>query len=96
MKQNGKRSVRLVKKKELGRIPPNNLTALRERGKGRGGIWLTIEEVSRLTGLSSGYISLQENGKRPMSDEQVTMYARIYKVQTHQIFSGLTVRKASA
>lgn len=77
---------------KLKKIPRNRLAELRERGKGKGGIWLTLEEVAKLRDQSQGWISLQENHKRPLTDEDVVAYAKIYKVQPHQIFANLTVK----
>ena len=83
-------------KKRTRTIASNRLLELRERGRRNGGLWLTLEEVSAITGISSAMISLHENHKRPMSEEDAQAYAKIYKVQTHQIFKGLTAKIKTA
>lgn len=90
MKTNGTRPVR----RRTG-IPLNRLTELRLRGKRTGGTWLTTAEVAKLRGVSEGWVSLQENSKRPLTDDDVEAYAKIYKVPPHRIFKGLTVKKTA-
>ena len=80
-----------------GKHPPvrNRLRELREAGKREGGMWLTTAEVARLRGISEGWVSLQETGKRRLTDEDVEAYARIYKVRPHMIFKNLTVKSST-
>lgn len=81
---------------KLRKIPRNRLTELRERGKKQGGNYLTLAEVAKLRGVTEGWVSLQENHKRPLTDEDVVAYAKIYKVSPHEIFSGLTIKQHKA
>ena len=87
----------MAKDKTNGKpIPPNNLTELRERGKKNGGIYLTLEEAGKILDLSPAWISLLENSKRPLSDEMVEAFAKLYKVKSHRVFRNLTVSKSEA
>jgi hypothetical protein len=93
MKENGNRPAKT--KKTASRIFKNRLQKLRERGKGKGGLWLTAVEVARLRGIDVSLVSRHENHERPLTENDVTEYAKIYKVRPDQLFEGLTV-KASA
>lgn len=62
------------------KIPQTRLRELREQSK------LTLEEVSTLTGFDITTISRHENGQRSLSDDALTKYAKLYKVQTHQLY----------
>lgn len=72
---------------------PNRLRYLRERGKRDGGLWLTIQEVARCLDIAQATVSRHENNERSLSEADVEKYAQLYKVQTHQIFKGLTDSK---
>ena len=61
-------------------IPKNKLKELLHRSR------LTLQEVSTLTGLSITAISRHESCDRMPSDEAITKYAALYKVQTHELF----------
>ncbi len=71
----------------------NRLRWLRERGKRDGGIWLTIQEVAKCLDIAQATVSRHENNERSLSEADVEKYAQLYKVQTHQIFKGLTDSK---
>lgn len=62
------------------RILPNRLKELREQSK------LTQEEIAKLMDLDFTTISKHENMDRSIKDTDLEKYARIYKVQTHEIF----------
>lgn len=90
MAQNGKL------KPKAGGIAPNRLQELRERGKSKGGMWLTASEMATLRGIDVSLVSRHENHQRPLTDDDVMEYAKILKVQPHSIFAGLTVKKIPA
>lgn len=94
MKQNDKRPTR-TKPKSVAGIARNRLQELRERGKSRGGLWLTVAEVARLREIDVSLVYRHENHQRPLTDDDVTEYAKILKVQSHQIFQGLTVKRTA-
>lgn len=58
----------------------NRLKELREERK------LTQEETGKILGIDGTTVSKHENGSRSMSDETVRAYARLYKVETYEIF----------
>lgn len=75
---------------------PNRLQYLRERGRRNGGMWLTLEEAAKVLGYSPSTVSRHENNSRSLSDEDVVNYSRLYKVQPHKLFDGLTVNRQRA
>jgi transcriptional regulator with XRE-family HTH domain len=56
------------------------LRELRDRSR------LSLEEVSVLTGYDTTTISKHENGSRNLTSEAISKYARLYKVQTHELW----------
>lgn len=58
----------------------NRLRELRKRSK------LTQMEVAKLLDLDLASISRHESGGRNLSPEMVKRYARLYKVETHELF----------
>lgn len=62
-------------------IPMNNLKKLRERSR------LTLEEVHTLIGYDVTTISKHENCSRGLTDEAIKKYAKLYKVETYEIFA---------
>lgn len=76
-------------------VAPNRLAELRERHKAKGGLWLTMAEVGRCLGISEAAVSRHEskdpNTARGLSHDDVLAYAKLYKVDPHEIFEGLTV-----
>lgn len=62
-------------------IIKNNLKKLRDGSR------LTLDEVSKLTGFDVTTISKHENSVRGLSEEAILKYARLYKIQTHEIFN---------
>ncbi len=71
----------------------NRLTYLRERHKPRG-LWLTMAEVGKILGISEAAVSRHESRDpktaRGLSHDDVLAYAKLYKVQPHEIFEGVT------
>lgn len=65
----------------VGQIKKNRLRWLRENRS-----HLTLEEMSRLTGYDISTISRHESGERGLSSETISTYARIYKVESHELF----------
>lgn len=69
---------------------PNRLKELREARK------LTQREVGYLMGMYLGEpldhttVSKHESGDRPLDQETVKAYARLYKVETYELFLDLT------
>jgi transcriptional regulator with XRE-family HTH domain len=61
-------------------IPRNKLAQLRKRSR------LTQQEVSILTGYDVTTISKHECGTRGLDHDAVLKYARLYKVETYEIF----------
>lgn len=47
---------------------------------------LTQEEVSTLTGFDISTISKHESGARSLTPDAITKYAKLYKVETHELF----------
>jgi transcriptional regulator with XRE-family HTH domain len=62
------------------RIPRNKLRQLRDRSR------LSLAEVSILTGYATSTISKHESGDRALTDDAIEKYAKLYKVETHEIF----------
>ena len=62
------------------RIPRNKLRYLRDRSR------LSLNEVSILTGIDYTTISKHEGSTRGLSAENIAKYARVYKVETHELF----------
>jgi len=71
-------------------LPKNRLRQLRLGGKKKGGLWLTLEEVSKILDISLDHVSRHEQGIRGINEEQLQKYAQLYKVEPHRIFVGLT------
>lgn len=65
---------------ETTEIAKNRLRELRNRSR------LTLEEVSTLTGFDITTISRHESGGRGLTPDAIEKYARLYKVQTHELF----------
>lgn len=84
-------------KRQTDRRPlvENRLRHLRERGKRDGGLWLTLDEVSKALGYHLSTVSRHENNERSLSEEDVVNYARLYKVRPDQLFKGLTQNSRS-
>ncbi len=76
-------------------VAPNRLTYLRERHKSKGGFWLTMAEVGKILGISEAAVSRHESKdpktSRGLSHDDVLAYAKLYKVEPHEIFEGVTV-----
>ena len=76
------------------KVAPNRLTYLRERHKAKGGFWLTMAEAGKILGISEAAVSRHESKDprtaRGLSHDDVLAYAKLYKVQPHEIFEGLT------
>jgi len=61
-------------------VADNRLKELRDRSR------LTLDEVSTLTGFDITTISRHESMDRSLSDDAIERYAKLYKVNTHEIF----------
>lgn len=61
-------------------ILPNRLKELREQSK------LTQEEVAKIIEVDFTTVSKHENMDRSIKAEDLQKYARLYKIQTHEIF----------
>lgn len=61
-------------------IRPNRLLELRESRK------LTIREVSQLTRIDPARVSRHERMECGVSNEAIAAYAKLYKVQAHELF----------
>lgn len=77
-------------KPSMKSIPKNRLQQLRERHKPKG-FWLTQGEVAKVLGIAEATVSRHESGERGLSHDDVEAYAKLYKVQTHEIFANLTI-----
>lgn len=66
------------------------LRYLRERGKAKGYLWLTMQEVADCLGIGLATVSRHENNERSLSEEDVVRYSALYKVRADQLFKGLT------
>lgn len=62
---------------------PNRLKFLRER------VNLTQKEVGRIVGVDETTVSKHENGDRALSDTMIREYAKLFKVETHELFINL-------
>lgn len=65
--------------------PKVRLRELRNRSR------LSLEEVSKLTGLDMTTISRHEGGTRGLSPDAIGKYAKLYKCETHELFDLGTV-----
>ena len=61
----------------------NRLREQRERSR------LTVHEVSKITGISQSALTKYENGDLKLSDERAKTLAKLYKVETHELFLKL-------
>lgn len=61
-------------------IPINRLARLRNIAK------LTQDEVGKLLDIDSTTVSKHENSERSLSEDTIRAYAKLYKVQTHELF----------
>jgi transcriptional regulator with XRE-family HTH domain len=52
-----------------------------------------VHEVATLTGISQGTITKYENGDLKLSDEKAKLFAKVYKVETHELFLTLEKEK---
>lgn len=59
----------------------NRLRELRERGT-----VLSQKDLGLLLGIDETTVSRHESGDRGMTREQITEYARIFRVPSHEIF----------
>lgn len=70
--------------KEVDKVAvPNRLKFLRER------VNLTQKEVGRIVGVDETTVSKHENGDRALSDTMIRGYAKLFKVETHELFINL-------
>jgi transcriptional regulator with XRE-family HTH domain len=60
--------------------PPNRLSELRAKRD------LTQAEVATLLGVDIATVSRHETGSRTMSPEIVKLYAKLYRVQSYELF----------
>lgn len=68
----------------------NRLREQRERSR------LTVSEVAKVTGISQSALTKYENGVLKLSDERAVVLAKLYKVETHELFLTLESEKANA
>lgn len=61
---------------------PNRLKLLRTQGP----LNLTLQEVSMITGYNISTISRHESGELGLSPQAIVAYAKLYKVETYEIF----------
>ena len=71
-------------------LPRNRLRELRTAGQKTGGLWLSIDEVASVLGITKDHVSRHETLQRGISDEHLQAYARLYKVEPWHIFTNLT------
>lgn len=71
-------------------LPKNRLRELRTKGQKKGTLWLTVDEVAAVLGITKDHVSRHETLQRGISDEHLAAYARLYKVEPWHIFTGLT------
>ena len=64
----------------VNKIPKNRLRELREARK------LTQQEVAKLLDIDHTTISRHESGSRSLSPEDIQKYARLYKVESYELF----------
>lgn len=62
------------------KIPKNRLRELREARK------LTQQEVAKLLDIDHTTISRHESGSRSLSPGDIQKYARLYKVESYELF----------
>jgi len=62
------------------KIPKNRLRELREARK------LTQQEVAKLLDIDHTTVSRHESGSRGLSPEDIQKYARLYKVESYELF----------
>lgn len=73
-----------ARRKEVDKVAvPNRLKFLRER------VNLTQKEVGRIVGVDETTVSKHENGDRALSDTMIREYAKLFKVETHELFINL-------
>ncbi len=61
----------------------NRLRFLREERK------LTQEEVSKILGIDHTTVSKHETSSRSLSEDDIQAYAKLFKVNSHEIFISL-------
>lgn len=64
----------------MNKIPKNRLRELREARK------LTQQEVAKLLDIDHTTVSRHESGSRGLSPEDIQKYARLYKVESYELF----------
>lgn len=64
----------------VNKTPKNRLRELREARK------LTQQEVAKLLDIDHTTISRHESGSRGLSPEDIQKYARLYKVESYELF----------
>ena len=64
----------------VNKIPKNRLRELREARK------LTQQEVAKLLDIDHTTVSRHESGSRDLSPEDIQKYARLYKVESYELF----------
>jgi transcriptional regulator with XRE-family HTH domain len=64
----------------VNKTPKNRLRELREARK------LTQQEVAKLLDMDHTTISRHESGSRGLSPEDIQKYARLYKVESYELF----------
>lgn len=62
------------------KIPKNRLRELREARK------LTQQEVAKILDIDHTTVSRHESGSRDLSPEDIQKYARLYKVESYELF----------
>ena len=67
----------------MNRVVRNNLRYEREKSR------LTQMEVAKILGKNSTLVSHHENLTRAMTDDDIKEYARLFKIETHQLFHPL-------
>lgn len=64
----------------VDKIPKNRLRELREARK------LTQQEVAKLLDIDHTTVSRHESGSRGLNPEDIQKYARLYKVESYELF----------
>lgn len=67
----------------VSKIPKNRLRELREDRR------LTQQEVAKLLDIDHTTVSRHESGSRSLSPEDIQKYARLYKVESYELFIDL-------
>ena len=67
----------------VNKIPKNRLRELREARK------LTQQEVAKLLDIDHTTVSRHESGGRGLGPEDIQKYARLYKVESYELFIDL-------